>query len=529
MQCLEVVQLKKVTCLFVVLMTFFSAAQAAERKPCLLFVPHDNRPVSYQYTVDTVKAAGFRILTPPDELLGSRHSSGNPEAIGGWIAQHLAEADAVVLSGDMLLYGGLVPSRKHHDSEEVIAARLNNLALVKKSRPEIKVYVFASIMRSPKFSAGGVEPDYYEQYGPWLFKLTALQDKAEMMSLTNKEKMEMSAYQHQLPQAVLHDWMERRQKNLNAHQQLIGMVQKGDIDQLVLGKDDNAPYSQTHRENRILLKTSANLPKTSFQLLAGVDELGMVLLTRAVNDLTFQVPSVAVKYAPGCGPATVPLYSDEEVGKSVAAHLTAAGMVPLLSPELTDFTLVINTDEFGITREANSPENLPDPKDAVVAMTHDIKEMIDEDIKVAVADISFANGADNALMAELAKRHLLARLLAYSGWNTPNNSIGFVAGQGRMALEMKEWERKQLLAVRLLDDWGYQANVRSRLVQEIIVPSQGSYFYLDDLKPVLTQAAEKQFDSFAKQYLQEFNISRIKATFPWNRMFEIGFEVDIKN
>ena len=131
-------------------------------------------------------------------------------------------------------------------------------------------------------------------------------------------------------------------------------------------------------------------------------------------------------------------------------------------------------------------------------------------------------------MNELKKRRLLSRLTAYSGWNTPNNSVGFAIGQGALALDMSENSRKKMLAVRLLDDWGYQANIRTQLVNEVMVPSQGNYFYLNDLQPAMTQAAQQKIDEFAANQLSEFDVEHIQVSFPWNRMFELAVEAAIK-
>ena len=49
---------------------------------------------------------------------------------------------------------------------------------------------------------------------------------------------------------------------------------------------------------------------------------------------------------------------------------------------------------------------------------------------MAVGDIAFANGADNALMKQLQDRDLLDKLYGYAGWNTATNSTGFALGMG---------------------------------------------------------------------------------------------------
>ena len=66
-------------------------------------------------------------------------------------------------------------------------------------------------------------------------------------------------------------------------------TKNGVIDYLILGRDDNAPLSQTHRENREILAYAKanNLPKTKFLSMPGIDEFNVLLLSRAVNDMRF--------------------------------------------------------------------------------------------------------------------------------------------------------------------------------------------------------------------------------------------------
>ena len=145
---------KRILSFLVALAFFVSVAQAAEYKPTLLFVPHDDRPVSFHYTTDTVTAAGYNVLVPPDGLIGTRDKPGDPDRLWQWVFSAAREADALVLSSDMLLYGGLVSSRRHDIPEAMLLERVDNFAKLKKLNPDIKLYVFTTIMRSPRSSAG---------------------------------------------------------------------------------------------------------------------------------------------------------------------------------------------------------------------------------------------------------------------------------------------------------------------------------------------------------------------------------------
>lgn len=85
-----------------------AAVPTAAWAKTILFVPQDDRPVSFREAVETAQAAGFEVLTPPGDLLASRGREGNPEAIWDWVMANGRTVDAMVLSADTLVYGGLV-------------------------------------------------------------------------------------------------------------------------------------------------------------------------------------------------------------------------------------------------------------------------------------------------------------------------------------------------------------------------------------------------------------------------------------
>ena len=144
---------------------------------------------------------------------------------------------------------------------------------------------------------------------------------------------------------------------------------------------------------------------------------------------------------------------------------------------------------------------------------------------MAIGNISFVNGSDNSLMQELSDQKLLGKLTAYSGWNTPSNTLGFAISQGMLAPQMTTTSRQKLLAERYLDDWAYQANIRSQLNREIVYAKGGSLVQLDALEGELTVAAQKKLREFAKQYLDFLQPEQVQVNFPWNRMFEIDVRI----
>ncbi|MDR3588302.1 MAG: DUF4127 family protein [Negativicutes bacterium] len=491
----------------------------------VLYVPADNRPVSLDYVVDTAAAAGMEILTPQRAIIAGRTDPGNPDFLWNWVITHCKEADAVVLSADSLLYGSLVASRTHHFSEDLLQTRLAKFAELKELNPGIRLYVYSTIMRTPRYSAGGVEPDYYETYGPSIFQITALQDKQETEPLSRAEQATLQKLTQIVPPQAMADWFARRDKNYNMNLGLIAHLKNGTFDYLIQGRDDCSPYSQSHKESRHLAEDTRRFPASKYTSFPGADQLGMLLVVKAINDLSRQVPVVSVVYAPGAGGQTVPTYEDKEIGQTLIDQISAAGGVVLPAPRQPDLVLAVNTPENGITLEAADLANRDKTRPSAELFTDRVAAALAEGRQVAVASIAFSNGADNALMHELAGRGLLPRLAAFSGWNTASNTLGYAVGQGMLAARTSPAAKNRLLAVRLLDDWAYQANVRGEVAETVLVPFGGSYVHLDDLTPRLTAETEQRMKAFAAANFPGL-ADKFTVSFPWNRMFEVSVTME---
>ncbi len=506
-------------------MPLASARHKAEDAPeKIIFIPHDNRPISDKQTADVVRKLGYDVVVPPDEILGNRTDLGHPDALWQWLDENAKDAKAAVVSSDSMLYGSLVGSRKHEYSEQEITDRAERFTDFRKKNPRLPLYVFGSIMRTPRTgeASGHEEPGYYRNYGADIFRYTVLKDKEEVEGLTRREKKEVEFLEKLIPKQSLADWMGRREKNFHANEYLIDLTRKNDFSYFVLGRDDNAPYSQTHRESRHLQEYGKDLGKTRYQAMAGIDEVGMLLLTRAVNDLEREVPFVFVRYNWGRGERTVPSYSDEPIKNSIADAIAAAGGMAVTSPEKADLVLTVNTNPNGKTYEANDRANDGTPREGTQYFASIVEDYVRAGYPVGVADIAYANGSDNAVMQELKNRGLLFKLRAYAGWNTATNSTGFVLGSGMLAKRMTDGAVDDLLLTRYLDDWGYQANVRGTIARQLTwLRGDGVYGSLDAKRDAVETRASRFMTRFAEDNLPPLpELSDLRVTFPWNRMFE---------
>lgn len=155
-------------------------------KGTLLYIPMDNRPVCLDYTVQTMQAAGWDVQLPPAEYIAGAQSAGQPEKLFNWLEAKAGESVAIVASSDALLYGGLVASRTHEISPELLQQRAERLVELKKQHGGQKVYVFTTIMRSPKASSAPTEPAYYKECAPKIFRLGELRTSWSLSRLSVK-------------------------------------------------------------------------------------------------------------------------------------------------------------------------------------------------------------------------------------------------------------------------------------------------------------------------------------------------------
>ena len=510
-----------------VLILSCSAQGFAEK---ILFIPHDDRPVSSQQPADVVAQLGYEIISPPTELLTK------PDELWAWFYENAPLADAAVVGSDSLLYGGLIPSRSHEISAEDLFARVENFKTLREKNPNLNLYLFGSLMRTPQHGTPGdrEEPQYYGQYGTQIFQLTALLDKQETSKLSSAEKNQLAALQKAIPDEILDDWFARRVKNLSATKKLLDLTADGIINSFIIGRDDNAPLCQTHRENRQLLAYMENIPKTKAQSHAGIDEFAMLLLTRAVNDLTGSLPFVNVQFNRGKGAKTVPAYSDEQIGDSIRDEIIIAGGMFVPKPEKADFVLYVNTDPKGITYELhNSCPPVPLTKKQEKYFVKNAKNFsamvenaVNSGLPVGVADIISANGADNFLMAQLHDKNLLFKLQAYGGWNTATNTSGFAIGTGILAKKMSRHSIDRLLATRYLDDWAYQANVRTQIADYLTKYPQPRQIFLNlgEHEAEVVPLENKFMHEFAVKYFPQWNSFVVSN--PWHRMFECRIDLD---
>lgn len=504
--------------------SFFLCASPAALAKTILYVPQDDRPVDYEYTVSTAEAAGYQVLTPPAQYLSGMNFHGSPDKLMAWVNANAGKADAMVLSIDSLVYGGLVDSRKHNLPMETLTARLEKVEALHKSHKNVPIYVFSTVMRSPWAGGKGVEPDYYLTMGSDIYQLASLQAKMDEEGLNPQERNDWFAIMRRVPMEYLQDWYNRRRKNMSINYRLIDDARKGVFTYYSLGHDDNSVSTQSSLESKYLKMAGTGIPKTVFGSFPGADQLGLLLITRASNDFNNYHPKITVIYPLGGGEKTVPRYDGQAIGKTIASHVEAIGGT-MVDNERPDLLLAVNTPLTTSTTESANFENFPIMLQSTRDFLTQIEKAVNLDIPVSIVDMAFSNGSDNTLVYGLYQDKMMYRLAAYNGWNTASNSVGYGIAQGVLSKYMTADAHRDMLTTQYLDNWVYQANVRDyiyRMQQKLEAGVVTQYY--PTLNEELQSRTKEQLQRYASTYLG-IDPKTVDVTLPWQRLFEVYVDV----
>lgn len=474
----------------------------------IAFIPIDNRPVCYTLPEQICAIdSDINLFMPKREFLGSLTKYADVEAIFDWLKK-LPQMDAIVMCLDTVAYGGLIPSRRCSDTFEKIKTRVENLKKILENK-KAKIYAFSSIMRISNNNVNEEEKEYWSKWGKKIF---------EYSYQTHKLGTE-SCITNVIPSEILDDYIATRKRNFEINKLYLEYQKQGLFNTLVFSKDDCAEYGFNVQEAKALEKLGGFV-KT------GADEIPLTLLARAImkklkpvsEKETSRVGKTQCSHRDKCqetGIKIAPIflvpeckdlisnYEDVSIEKSVKGQIELAGC-SVCEPDDADILLYVN--------------NFEDHQGEIVMKvpTQTFSGKWQKPSKpYMVADVRFANGADNAFVKQLFEVGFDENFLGYSAWNTSANSLGSLIC-GAIVFKVAKMQNNvgndfyfgrdflKLQTVRLLDDWAYQANVR----QQLTSPDEKL------VKELMKPYEEKVFEVLGVNYDTSYK-------FPWNRLFEV--------
>lgn len=430
----------------------------------IVFLPIDNRPVCYtlaKYIAQIDESIEF--FLPPREFLGDLTKTADIENLISWL-ENLPKVDSLILSLDTLVYGGLIPSRRSTETLEELEERLARIKPLLRNK---KVYAFSSIMRISNNNYNEEEKEYWSKFGKKIFEYS-------FSGGVNKAD---------IPDEILDDYLATRKRNFEVNKIYLAWQKEGLFDTLIFSKDDCA-------EKGFNVEEAKELEKLGGKTKTGADEIPLSLLARSIDKKIKVFPEFL---EPDCK-NLISNYEDVSIEKSVLGQLELAGF-EVSSPDEADIVLIVNNFRnkqgelvMGWTTE---------PFDGKLILPNK---------PFAVADVRFANGADNAFVEQLLEKIDLENFYGYAGWNTSANTLGSLLCAMKVKWQAKQYNPQafaKLELVRFLDDWAYQANVRAQIEKPIDIRN-------------LMQPYETRLNNVLK-----LAPSKLDYTYPWKRKFEV--------
>jgi len=467
----------------------------------IALIPIDNRPICYTL-IEQICAVNedIKLYLPERKLLGGLQDAADVSGILNWL-KTLDEPDYLIISLDTVAYGGLVPSRRITDSYDEIKTRLLAFKDAIKAL-NTKVFAFSSIMRISNNNINEEEKEYWNPWGTRIFQYSYHLHKSRALK-------EANCVINTVPADILEDYINTRKRNFEINKLYLNWLQEGVLDTLVYSKDDTGEYGLNVEEAQTLgaLAKTRNLNAI---IKTGADEIPLTLLARAIRGDNYVKIKPVFVFDGSKG--LISKYEDISVENCVKSQLSLAG-VDIDTSENPEITMVVNNFSF-------------EQGDLVLG---DVVNSLSKDFKLPeppyfIADINNANGSDNELVRRLTDKKMeIGTMLGYSAYNTSANTIGSslcIALNTAQALKNGSFNKtafKRLMAVRFLDDWAYQANVRKQ------VREQGSDF---------EEALKAHRDDFLRyeEKIKKFLDFDFDAEYslPWRRSFEIEVKIITK-
>ncbi len=488
----------------------------------IVFLPMDDRPVTYALPVMLGRIAGVRVAAPPRALAGNFLVSGQPDALIAWLNQTAARErpGAFVISTDMLAYGGLIPSRVPGPDYADAYSRFQELAHLRQEYPNSWIGAFGTVMRLAPTGIPAGTP-YFAAYPTWSY----LQDYANLHDPPLPSEAARAQHLHQLiGDATLEAYLATRARNLAVDRLLLKLTANGTIDRLVLGQDDAGPVGLHVRDVALLqseLVAQSLSERASIE--PGADELGMALVAHALARAAHWTPRIAVRYSTPSGASYQDKIEYAPISTAIDALVGVCGGVrDDAAPDIVLYVRVPGTtaaldDALSAQMQADSQTR-----------------------SVALADLSYLTSYDD--QARFAQRllasGLASRLDAYSSWNTNANTVGtalaeaIAAGAGRRLHTYDALAHRTFTLTRFVDDYAFHDEVRPRLNATLAAQGVADHTLLSPgvAEPV-TQLDRTLLWNDAAQILDRlypgYHIAAISIGLPWGRTFETSLEIAI--
>lgn len=501
----------------------------------VILIPLDSRPPCTQFVVELAKIGNINLVIPPIELLDNYNTPASKEELRNWLWQASKEADAAIISTDMLIHGSLVASRLSTGNATDVHDVIRLLTQIHQENPQCKLYVFNIIPRL--ILADSAENFAYQKI---MLQYSVLKDQVSTFGNWQDTK-KLAELEKQIPSPIISHYLAMYEENTTLNLTLMNMAEQEILAGVVIGQDDGQPFGIPNMQKQKLQHQLQQKPRLLDKVFItrGTDEVALTLLGHTVSRLSNYQSRIFVTYSTAEGPGIVMPFMPNTVEKTVAEKIAIAGGQQVATAEQADFILYVHV---GTAKNKSTLE----------PVAQELKDYLDQGYKVALVDLSENFHISETLLPLLITKKIdIPKLIAYAGWNTTSNSIGTAVTQAcifnkSLLLETNTpeilalyQENLEFLTARFLDDLYYQKEINPYINKQL----QGFHINPYKLDAYYTQTnykIQKLMSSKAYRLLREalynhpitINTSQgeqniiitdltIETHLPWQRTFEI--------
>lgn len=465
----------------------------------VVYVPLDDRPANLDDVILQGKAAGLEVLTPEASVIRNRMddtgqiegtevvgtsgaSYGDPAGVQQFLRQHAAAADGFIISTDMLVYGGLIGSRRLRDDaggeypnyDPAVDSLLDTVAGLKRDYPNKPVFLLDTVMRlATTTMAEGLSIEVYNESRALTMKPRLAQTDFDAILAGYDLKPDGTPYEDTIYLNKERYYNARRHKFKTNRRVLETLVRDAGIDFAAIGVDDASTQGvQANEIDWIEARIDEWLGGSEGQnpdravILPDADGLGHVLMARMAARLHAAPakPVVAVRYFGRDGAEIVNPYEYMDVHRNILRHIDIAGgtyvgdgrspLTPPAGAADTPFELEL----VALTGE-----------DVIGEAVAHLEANRAAQIPMLVVDFTRGGSAGLVVTPVLLNSPATGSLLGYSAWNTAGNKIGMSLGMAlsRFFFLKKETQERplglaldahgSLLFKRFLKDYSYKS------------------------------------------------------------------------
>lgn len=488
----------------------------------IAYIPIDNRPCNYERVIYMAESAGMELLVPDEDLFRTALDNmtpnkngttyGDREKLLQWIQETDKICDYFVLSLDQLLSGGLVASRWMSNTDLTLEYKIAD-AVIDLCRNNT-VVLFDTVMRlASTINYQGYEMNEYNAlrtYGQKARKtLTGNQLTVENIIAGYRYDTNGNPISSTLSESTLSAYHASRARKLKLADYILRRA-GDDLNFIYFGVDDSSPQTTIQTNEINYLK---NLMGERGVLSAGCDELGACGVTR-IAALVYGSVDINVKYyGPGENRAA-DSYDIGTLGSNVDIHLESM--------------------LIGKTTDENAMQFLVLTSGCTSSDRTRMYDQITYNLEHHIPTILMDNSEDKKPLANklIYGSWNLPEIMGYSCWNTAGNMLGLSLSMGL----------SRCLYLRAVDEstaeadagflksitFGYIKDITYKHTHTSIDGIMKGYDYCAN--DVLTKLNKGTIVKSLSPYKTEAHgtVSTSNYRYPWNRTFEMTFDINVK-